>query len=241
MLVTTKGVVLRHYKYSDNSVIAKVYTADYGLQSFIIRGVRSEKSKNKASYLQPLSLVQLTAQYQEKKNLNSVRSIHLDVLYSSLPFDIAKTSIAFFIAEVLLKSIKEEEKNPKLFDFIYHALQVLDLKDDNYANFHLIFMAQLSKYLGIQPQIPIDTSVAFFFDLNEGLFLTTPPPHRNFTEQYLSVHLIKLFTANVKDNDLKLNQALRKVLLSVLLDYYHLHLSNFDNLKSIGILEEVLS
>lgn len=147
----------------------------------------------------------------------------------------------FFIAEVLLKSIKEEEKNPKLFEFLYHALQVLDLKQQNYANFHLVFMAQLSKYLGIQPQLPIDTNQKFFFDLTEGLFLTNQPPHKNFTEENVSAHLIQLYSTHLKDNDLKLNHALRKVLLGVLLDYYHLHLSNFDNLKSIGILEEVLS
>lgn len=112
MLITTKGVVLRHYKYSDSSVIAKIYTADYGLQSFIIRGVRSGKSKNKASYLQPLSLVQLTAQYQEKKNLHTVRSIQLDILYSSLPFDIAKTSIAFFYCRSIIKVNQRRGKKP---------------------------------------------------------------------------------------------------------------------------------
>lgn len=241
MLITTNGVVLKHFKYSENSVIAKIYTEDYGLQSFLVRGVRSGKSKNKASYVQPLSLVQVTTTYKEQKSLHNVKSIQLAQAYNDIPFNIVKTSLAFFLAEVLLKSIQEEENNPALFEYLFNTFQYLDVTQESCANFHLIFMAQLCKFLGFKPQLPIDVDQTYFFDLQEGLFLSHVPPHKEYTAPEKSALLIQLFLCNFKNNNLKLNATLRKSLLGVLLDYYHLHLSNFDNLKSLEVLEEVMS
>jgi DNA repair protein RecO (recombination protein O) len=96
MLFTTKGIVLHHFKYSEKSVIAKVYTEKFGLQSYILNGVRSTKSKNKAVYLQPLSLVEISANHKENKGLQQVKNIQLAEVYESIPFNIGKTSIVLF-------------------------------------------------------------------------------------------------------------------------------------------------
>ncbi|MDG1477065.1 MAG: DNA repair protein RecO, partial [Vicingaceae bacterium] len=111
MLTTTKGIVLHHFKYGEKSVIAKIYTQKFGLQSYILNGVRNKKSKNKAVYLQPLSLVEINAVHKEKKGLERVKDIQLYFPFNTIPFDIGKVSIAFFLAEILYKSIKEEEPN----------------------------------------------------------------------------------------------------------------------------------
>lgn len=241
MLFTTKGIVLHHFKYSEKSVIAKVYTEKFGLQSYILNGVRSSKSKNKAVYLQPLSLVEINANHKEKKGLQQVKSIQLASPYNSIPFNIGKTSIAFFIAEILYKSIKEEETNYTLFEFLYNALQVLDLKETDYANFHLIFMAQLCHFLGIPPQNKNIVATNIYFDLQEGVFTAHQPPHQAIIASPISNILIAILNANLNDSNLSLNYSDRKLVLSALIDYYHLHLSNFDNLKSLAVLEEVLS
>ena len=241
MLFTTKGIVLHHFKYSEKSVIAKVYTEKFGLQSYILNGVRSAKSKNKAVYLQPLSLVEINANYKEKKGLQQIKSIQLAIPYSSVPFNIGKTSIAFFLAEILYKSIKEEETNYTLFEFLFNALQVLDLKETNYANFHLIFMAQFCHYLGISPQNKEIESRNIYFDLQEGVFLPHQPPHQAFISSPTSNLLIEALNANFDEPNLSFNYSDRKLVLATLLDYYNLHLSNFDNLKSLAVLEEVLS
>lgn len=241
MLFTTKGIVLHHFKYSEKSVIAKVYTEKFGLQSYILNGVRSAKSKNKAVYLQPLSLVEINANYKEKKGLQQIKSIQLAIPYNSIPFNIGKTSIAFFIAEILYKSIKEEETNYTLFEFLFNALQVLDLKESNYADFHLIFMAQLCHFLGIPPQNKEIEANHLFFDLQEGVFLPHKPPHQAFKDSSISNLLIQVLNTNFDNPNLSLNYSDRKLVLTALLDYYNLHLSNFDNLKSLAVLEEVLS
>jgi DNA repair protein RecO (recombination protein O) len=241
MLITTKGIVLHHFKYSEKSVIAKIYTEKFGLQSYILNGVRSSKSKNKAVYLQPLSLVEINASHREAKGLQQIKNIQLAVTYNAIPFNIEKTSIAFFIAEILFKCIKEEEPNIPLFDFIFHALQVLDLQEENYANFHLIFMAQLCRFLGISPQNSTIKAENIYFDLQEGIFLSIQPYHKAFIPQPTSNQLIVILNTNFNENNLSLSYNDRKKLLHFFLDYYNLHLSNFGNLKSLAILEEVLN
>ncbi len=243
MLYTTKGIVIHHFKYAEKSVIAKIYTEKFGLQSFILNSVRNKKSKNKAVYLQPLSLVEINAFYKEKKGLQQVKSIQLETPFISIPFNINKSSIAFFIAELLYKSIKEEEPNIKLFEFLHNSIQILDLKIDNYVNFHLIFLAHLCKHLGFQPQANnFNVSTNCFFDLQEGCFIRHPPQHQAFISPPISNVFRKVFGINFDDlESLTVNSEQRKLLLNTFLDYYNLHLSNFDNLKSIDILEEVLN
>ncbi|NQX96510.1 MAG: DNA repair protein RecO [Flavobacteriales bacterium] len=243
MLTTTKGIVIHHFKYSEKSVIAKIYTEKYGLQSYILNGVRNKKSKNKAVFLQPLSLVEISAIHKEKAGLSRVKNIDLEIPFKSIPFTISKSSLAFFISEILYKSIKEEEANEHLFTFLHHSIEFLDLTDGNYNNFHLIFLAKLSKHLGFHPQKPIiPISSKLYFDLQEGCFSTLQPYHNAFVEPPVSTLFFQVFGTNFDAMEaLILNQKQRKILLSTLLNYYSLHLSNFDNLKTLDILEEVLS
>ncbi len=243
MLQTTKGIVIHHFKYAEKSVIAKVYTQKYGLQSYLLNGVRNQKSKNKAAYLQPLSLVEINAYHKEQKGLQKVKSIQLDIPFNSIPFNINKSSIAFFVAEILYKSIKEEESNTKLFDFLYSAIQVLDLKESNYNDFHLLFLAHFAKHLGFYPQMAGTTEISsFHFDLQEGCFTNLQPHHNAFIAPPLSTLFYRVFGTNFDATEnLTLNTKQRKLLLNAFLDYYSLHLSNFGNLKTLDILEEVLN
>ncbi len=243
MLSSTKGIVIHHFKYSEKSVIAKVYTEQYGLKSYILTGVRNKKSKNKAAYLQPLSLVEIAAVHKENKGLQRVKTIDLETPFHSIPFDISKSSIAFFIAEILYKSIKEEEVNTSLFKFLHQSIQVLDLSDNGYSNFHLIFLANLSKYLGFYPHVSTPPGKnSFYFDLQEGCFLNLLPYHRAFVEAPISTLLYQTFGTNFDEMEtLIIDNKQRKMLLSTLLNFYSLHLSNFDNLKTLDILEEVLN
>jgi len=240
MLHTTKGIVFHHFKYSEKSVIAKIYTQKFGLQSYIINGVRGKKSKSKLAYLQPLSLLEINAYHKENKGLQQVKDIKLSLPFQNIPFNVYKSSIAFFIAEILYKSIKEEEANNNLFDFLYNSIQILDLDEESYMNFHLLFLSQLTKHLGFFPH-----HLSFnnqYFDLQEGISLSQPPPHQDYIKPPISNLLQTIFGSNFEDiKTLKIDNNNRKLLLTALIDYYALHLSNFGNLKSKEILEEILS
>jgi len=240
MLHTTKGIVFNHFKYSEKSVIVKIYTEKFGLQSYIINAVRNKKSKNKLAYLQVLSLIEINAYHKENKGLQRIKDIKLTCPFQSIPFNIYKGSIAFFIAEVLSKSIKEEEPNKKLFDFLFNSIQILDLLEEHYNNFHLIFLTQLSKHLGFYPQN--NEPGNNYFNLQEGVFVPFRPHHKAFIEPPMSELFRRVLGTNFDTiSGLNINNRQRKLLLTAFLDFYALHLSNFGTLKSKEVLEEVLN
>lgn len=241
MLQKTCGIVLNTTKYSETSLIVKLYTRELGLQSCIINGVRNKRSKNKANLFQPLTLVDAVIMMNERSGLQRITEIALHQQYSHLPFDIIKSSIALFINEILVKSLKEAQGDPDIFDFIRSSLLFLDLSIENPANLHLSFMARLSRFLGFYPQgnYSSDTPV---FDLQEGKFVGTFPQHAHFLSSNVSQLFSALLLLSYEDSHiLKLHKTERKQLLTALILYFQLHLNGFGLVKSMEVLEEVIS
>ncbi len=226
MLHTTSGIILHTIKYSESSLIVKMYTRDFGLRSYMVSGVRSKKSKSSAKLFQPLALVEVVV-----SNTN----------YVEIPYNIVKSSIAIFLNEVLNKSLSEEHADAELFDYIKNALLVLDLTHHNCANFHVFFMVQLSRQLGFFPQGKY-TAEASIFDLREGRFVNQLPDHFYYLSSKNSKLLYDLILCSYENiQDLKINQAERKELLHAMVLFYQLHIASFKEIRSMEILEEVIS
>lgn len=241
MLQTTRGIIFHTVPYSDSRLIAKIYTENFGIQSYILTVSRSKKGKIKNSLLQPLTQVEIVADYREKNSLQSVREISCPAPYHHLHSDIIKTSIGLFIAEVLYKAIKEEESNPQLYSFISGSLHILDLQQEGVSNFHLCFLLQLTKYLGFYPH-PNTSGDKACFDLRNGIFLPSFPAHPLFmdaSEARLLEQLLQLNYGNM--HLLPLSGELRRVMVKHLLRYYELHLNSMQDVKSHHVLETVLS
>jgi DNA repair protein RecO (recombination protein O) len=152
MLHKTKGIVLNYIRYSDTSIISKIYTEAFGLQSYIINGVRSNKAKNKIALFQPLTLLDLVVYHKENRGLQRISEIRCAEPYFAIPFDIHKISISIFLSEILIKTLKEEVSNQELFDFLYHSFHALDKLENETLNFHVSFLLRYSFYLGFFPQ-----------------------------------------------------------------------------------------
>jgi DNA repair protein RecO (recombination protein O) len=241
MLHATKGVVLHYFKYSDNSVIIKIFTEHFGIQSYILKGLHSKKNKAQKAYLQPLSIIEIEASQKENKNLQALKSIKIESPYQSIPFNVYKSAIAFFVAEFLSKTIKEEETNNYLFDFITSSLLILDELKDHFSNFHLVFMAQLTEYFGFQPQLETYQS-NHYFNLQEGNFVVFQPNHPFYINQANATLFYRVFNVDMQQlNSLNFTNSQRKEVLAALIDYYSLHVNNLSNLKSKEVLEEVFS
>jgi len=241
MLHTTKGIVIHQFKYGEKSVIAKIYTQKFGLQSYIINGVRSKKSSNKFAYLQVLSLVEINAYHKENKGLQQLKDIKLDAPFQTIPFLVYKSSIAFFVAEIIFKSIKEEETNTQLFNFLYNSIQVLDVCEKNQSNFHIYFLTLFAKYLGFPPQqTTLNLKEPFYFDLQEGIFTSTKPFHLAFLKPDAAQIIAQIIAQQYQPIEtLVISKHLRTTLLQGLLDYYKIHAVNFESLKTISVLEEL--
>ena len=240
MLYKTKGVVLHYTKYSETSVIVKIYTELFGIQTYLIRGVRKQKSKVKLNLLQHVSLVDMVVYHKEKSSINHIKEIQSAYQFKSIPFDIRKSSIAIFINEVLYKSIHEEEANKKMFDFIFNSIKILDLMKDNFNNFHLLFLVILTKHLGFFPKTNFsdDNSI---FNLIEGVFQSFLPEHAHYIQKPHTQYLNKLLFSSYEDlSSIKIPSTYKTELLDKLIEYYQLHLPNFKDINSHKILQNIL-
>jgi DNA repair protein RecO (recombination protein O) len=241
MLNKTSGIILHYTNYSESSLIVKIYTRNYGLQSFIVSGIRSKKSKNKINLFQPLAIVDIVFFKNEKSNLHRISEIASAKPYNEIPYNLVKSSIALLLNEILYKAIKEEHENEDLFDFIVNSLQILDLKTDNCSNFHIYFVLHLTRYLGFFPQGEFGNDSSLF-DLQDGRFVNYIPHHAMYLSSEKS-RLLNDFVNSTYDTIqlLQLAKVERKQLLQSLILFYQLHINTFGEIKSMEVLEEVLS
>ena len=241
MLIETRGIVFRTLKYSESSLIVDIYTEAKGLQSYIVNGVRSQRSKHNASIYQVMTLVDMVAGVREDKGLSRIKEIKSACVYRAIPFDVRKSAVGLFMAEVARKTIREAEAHPELFDFLYHSFLFLDQTQQPIANLHLHFLVELSAFLGFMPggDLTLETPV---FDLQEGVFSDNSPAAAYCLDLELSKAFYALLNSNYTEcHLLRLPAGQRRQLLSKLLDYYRLHLEHLPEIHSHQILQEVLS
>lgn len=241
MYCKTKGIVLNSFNYSDKSLIVKVYTELFGLRSYIVDRTKNRKSKVKINLFQPLSLVEMIVLQKERKQLQRIKEIKIDVPFNSITGNILKNSMALFINEILYKSLSEEEPDQKMFGFLRNSLIYLDGKANNFVNFHLIFLIQLSKYLGFFPRYN-NSNDSHYFDLREGVFQKNEPNHTYYFSKELTKYFYELISFTYdSSSDIHISNEIRRELLRGLIQYYELHSNTVREVKSHQVLEEVIS
>ncbi len=241
MLHKIRGIVIKTTDYSESSVVAQIFTDKFGLQSYLINGVKKTKSKIKSNMLQPLHLLEMVVYHKPTGNLQRISELRNQPVLQSIPYDTIKSSLALFINEVLYKSLKQHYEDEPLFNYIFNAIELLDRTEEGLANFHLFFLLRLTKYLGFYPDRTLEKE-AKFFDLKEGRYTRDQPLHQFFIEEDLTEDFINLIGCTFENLCfLNIKSQNRKILLSKVLHYYALHIENFGDVKSHLILEEVLS
>ena len=240
MLEKTRGIFLHSVKYSETSIIAVIYTERFGRKSFMINGARSKKSTFKSVVFQPLYLLDLEIYYKEGRDIHRLKDVRISNPYSTIPFDIRKSSQVIFLAEILNKCLKEEERNPDLFDFIYNSLSFLDLADHGISNFCVWFLFKLTRFLGIYPNAD-NAQISNFFDLQKARFVSHEPQHSQFTDKHITILFSRLFDVDYHSlGKLEYTQIDRRMVLEKLLEYYRIHFDNMGEIKSLSVLQEVL-
>ena len=239
MQVTTKAIVFSAIKYGDTSLIVKAYTASDGIKSYLLRGVlASKKGKLKSAYFQPLTQLEIVANHKNKGTLETIKEAKVFYHYQTLYADMAKNAMTLFLAELLGNSIREEEQNEDLFEYLIASLQWLDMNKD-VANFHLYFMLSLTRFLGFYPDVyQIDKP---YFDLLEGEFVAIEslnPILRGENIYYFKTFLGINFDAM---HTVKMKKTNRQELLKSLILYFELHLQGFRKPKSLAVLNEVFN
>ncbi len=239
MDIKTRGIVLQTVKYSESSVIVRIFTERMGLVSYIVKGVRSAKSSSKAALLRPLTMLEMDVTHRENKGLQNIKEYKRAYNYSSLPFDTMKSSIALFMLEVISKSLKEHDAHEDMFEFVYECFCHLDQIKTMNNDFHLQFLIQYSAYLGFAPHGEYSVHTPFF-DMQEGVFTS----HSAISSLILNKGSSELISVLVSTSILetlpvRLNRQARRDMLHHLLKYYSLHLEGFAGLRSPEVLEMI--
>lgn len=237
MLVTTKAIVISTIKYGDAGIIAKCLTASDGIKSYLLRGIlKSKKGKLKIAYFQPLMQLEIVANHKNKGSLEYIKDVKTVYPYTSIHTTITKSSIVLFLSEILNYSIQEEEKNETLFEFIENALQWLDVHDE-IANFHLIFLMNLTKYFGFYPETA--NMHKSYFDLQEGQFFDSNTMNQCITGKTLTCFKQLLGIKFDEQSTIMLSSQIRNEILAIFIQYFKLHLQGFRQPKSMEVLHEV--
>lgn len=239
MLHKTRGIVFHTTNFSETSIIAKVYTELFGVQSYIVNGVRKKNAKHRSSIFQPLSLVEMIVYHKERGGIQRIAEIRNSPQFKNIPFDPVKTSIVLFLNEVLYRAVKEEEENPGLFEYLFSGLQFLDVQTETSGNFHLSFLLRLTRFLGFFPNGNYSDE-APFFNLQDGNFERLTPDHPFFLDKGLSQKFGEVIAASGNLSDaVALQAAERRELIERLLEYYRLHIDGFGEVKSHKVLEQI--
>jgi|26BtaG_2_1085354.scaffolds.fasta_scaffold00007_101 DNA repair protein RecO (recombination protein O) len=235
MITQTKALVLSSLKYGDTSKVVKLYTQSHGLKSFIAKGVYTKKNKTNA-LLNPLNSVELIFDNRSSSNLLFFKEIRQFEHYQSLYQSQQKMAIVLFLAEVLHTVLQEEETNEALFQFISSTLLTFDEKQSDFADFHLWFLFQLTHYLGFYPHLDSNSN---YFDLKEGVS-TDQKPAEVFISKLDLEFFLKLSQIEFSiQSQNEFSQKQRKSILTTLLRYYELHISNFRQPKSLEVLSVI--
>ena len=239
MIEKFDGIVLRTLKYSDSLMIVDVYTRQYGRVSFLAPISRSKRSKVRSVLFQPLSMLSFTASYKRGRQLSRINDVQPYAMYSSIPFNIVKSSIALFIAEMLTYSLHEEEGDESLFEFLDSSFMLFDNLESGYADFHIVFLSQLLRYIGIYPNID-DYTLGAYIDLLQGCITREHPLHAHIVMPDNAKFFVDMLSTGYDSmHELSLNRELRGMYLAILIEYYRLHIPDFPKPKSLDILKEL--
>lgn len=241
MLHKTRGIVFKTTEYGESSVIAQVFTEKFGLQSYMINGVRKPKARIGMNMLQPLHLLDMVVYHKNNGAVQRISEVRSMPILQSIPYDIIKSSITMFLNEVLYKAVRQQTAEESLFSFIFNAIEWLDHQQAGIQNFHLLFLVRLTRFLGFYPDTNM-ASDADYFDMKDGLFskyrpnsfaYLSPPHTRNFL-RLLQSNFDSLYQLPFASDE-------RRYLIAKLLEYYAMHIEGFGNIHSHEVLEEVLS
>lgn len=221
--------MLDYIKYRDTSIITRIYTDELGLQSYLVNGVRSKKNKMKIALFQPLTLLDMVVYYRkDRQQLNRISEVKCYAPFFSIPYDNAKLGIALFIAEMLRKTLKEEDPNPDLFLFLETQIQLLDHSEKQFHWFHLYFLMGLSRFLGFAPSS------------GQEIFrqIRSHRPIAHNLEAQADMEAVFAILRHSFHIDSQFN-SYRSAMIDYLLDFYRLHIEHIDPIRSLSVLRSL--
>jgi DNA repair protein RecO (recombination protein O) len=241
MLEKTRGIVLHQIKYSDSGIVAHIYTRKFGRQSFLIKGMRNRKTGKHSILFQPLFILDMELYYKAAREMQNLKEFSVSFTPYDIYSNIKKSCVAIFLGEVLTSILKEESPHVELFDYIEKSIVYFDSCREDFANFHIAFLAGLSSFLGFEPGPRLGKDDVFF-DMLNGIFVPKQPVHGNYSNEEITNILAAFFVASYDSiNNISLTGKMRNDILETLIRFYSLHLPGLKKIKSLDVLKEVFN
>lgn len=239
MLQKTVGIVLHSLKYNDTTHIVDIYTQLHGRASFFVPATRAKRSAVKSVLFQPLSVVEFEADFRQSFNTYRIKDVRA-YPFKTIPYDPHKSAIALFLSEFLYRALGEDGENAPLFAYLHNSIAWLDECGSNFANFHLVFLMRLSRFLGLYPNLDNYAQGNYFDLLNASFTSVRPSTHPFYTNAEESFRITRLMRMNYDTMHLfGMVRADRARCLTIISDYYRLHIPGFQELKSLAVLREL--
>ena len=227
MKYKTRGIVFNYIKFRESSVIARIYTDQFGLKNYLVNSVRSSKPRYPISYFQPMTLLDMVVYNKAHAEINRLAEMKCSYAYRSIPYNIIKSTVALFITEILYKTLREEETNPELYNFLEESLMFYDRRDSDYLNFHLQLLLKYAGFHGIRPLSASD----MIREIESNNYRVSIP-----RKDYPRIN--QLIHSDYHDPVLIMNKLRRKILSMILL-FYQVHFDHLKEIKSFKVLLEV--
>lgn len=219
MIIKTDGIAINYIKYKDTSIIARVYTSEYGFQSFVVNGVRSAKSRNKPAFFEPLTILELVLYWNKKGDLHRLSEFRLKHNTPTIRSNINKSTVAIFLSEVLYKLLRSDQtEHEKLFSFLESSILIFDQAEKDFENFHLQFLLKLSNFLGFGIQNDLASMHGLLYNQD------------HFILSLLEGDFLKPYASSGR---------LRSETLEVIVKYFETHSGIGLDIKSMKVLKSV--
>jgi len=239
MIRKTRGIVLHTTRYGESSLVVHCYTAEWGRQSYMVKGVRKSRKNNRSNLFQPLFILDFEVYHKDTRDLQLVKEVARAFPVNSIPYDITKSTQAIFMAEVLYRVVKEEEPNPVLSQFLINTIQYLDALEQPRPDFHISFLFHLTRHLGFYPNNNHSAGKPYF-SLESGQFTSTPgDPRTHLDEKTSGLWSLYLSGDSTEQNGFGFNSFQRKEVLNSLVKYYKNHVDGMGEIRSLEVLHDL--
>lgn len=235
MIRKTEAIVLNTRKFGDSSLICSMYTRRYGRQNYLVKGYRSTKARKRHSYFQPMSIIEAVFYYKETRDLQLITETQNRYFFQHLQTDPIKITLGMVVIEVFYMSVREEEQNVPLFEFLRQTLIDLDQQDSRLIHHFIYYLVHLTRFLGFFPDnVTTNPEAPVYFDIQNGRLENAPGART-------SDYLVALFCQVSRDQcrELEFSNAAKSSLIATMLEYYQTHVEGFRRPESLKVLMEV--
>ncbi len=236
MVKKTEGIVLRTLKHQDTHLIVKMYTEQYGIQDFIIKGYASATSRRKFSYFQPLSIIEIVYWEKPGQDIHKIQESRSVIFLKSIQTDLIKLVLALSITEIYYNSVKEQEADQDLYHLLRSIILTMDTATGKYIHYFLYFLVHFVKVSGFSPDVRIKNwEEPAFFDLPNGIILTQQGGNSRLCYLYVA-----FLNANIENcTEIVFSNEEKKQFISLIFQYYHYHIHGFRQPKTLQVFAEI--